>query len=344
MIAIHTDSGAFAAAWISLCEENNIPFKAVDCFSSNIIADLQGCRALMWHWEHHDYRAALFARQLIASAEEMGLHVFPSSSTCWHYDDKVGQKYLLEAVGAPVIPSHVFYDEKAGLSWLEETSFPVVWKLRGGAGSRNVKLVRTLTEARRIVRKSFRGGWRTPRSHDLRERWGRFRREPGVGNFVNIGRGVVRAVRPHEKYRKQDAEKHYVYFQEFIPNNDHDIRVVVIGDRAFAIKRMVRDGDFRASGSGMIVHDPDQIPEETLRIAFEVTHSIDSQCCAFDFVQLDGKWQIIEISYAFSAAGYRNCPGYWNRKLQWQPGSFRPEQFMIEDVLALLGWAPDLNG
>lgn len=340
MLAIHSSSGPFAVAWINYCEENRIPFKRVDCFSDNIVSDLQGCSALLWHWQYTDYRAAVFARQFTLSLESIGFPVFPSSATAWHYDDKLGQKYLLEAIGAPLIPSHAFFDEQSALAWLASTKLPVVWKLRGGAGSRNVKLVRTGKEAKRIVRKSFSKGWRSARLHPLKERIWYLRKEPSLKSLINIGRGLVRTIRPHEKYRKQSAERNYVYFQEFIANNSHDIRVIVIGDRAFAIKRMVRAGDFRASGSGMIIHDPDQIPQECVKIAFEVTNLIGSQCCAFDFVQNSTEWKIVEISYAFSLPGYAECPGYWDSSLRWHAGKFRPEYFMIEDVLTMVNAAP----
>ena len=67
--------------------------------------------------------------------------VFPNFNTAWHFDDKVGQKYLLEAIDAPLVPSYVFYSKEMALKWLEQTQFPKVFKLRGGAGSANVKLV-----------------------------------------------------------------------------------------------------------------------------------------------------------------------------------------------------------
>src|SRR5690606_16992133 len=206
----------------------------------------------------------------------------------------------LEAANAPLIPSYVFYDEQSALDWLNASDVPFVWKLRSGAGSRNVKLVKSQSEARRIISRSFRQGWRTPRFYALREQFWKFRRAPGASSFANIGRGVARAIVPHEKYRNQNAERNYVYFQDFVPGNDHDIRVIVIGERAFAIKRMVRDDDFRASGSGIIIHDHDKIPEKCIQISFEVTRSIGSQCCAFDFVRSGADWKIIEISYAFS--------------------------------------------
>lgn len=336
MIAIHTKSGAFSNEWVAYCEENSIPYKQVDCFSSDIIRQLSGCRALLWHWPHHDYRAQLFARQLIASVEALGLNVFPSTKTCWHYDDKVGQKYLLEAIGAPMVPTHVFYDRHSALQWAEQTTFPKVWKLRGGAGSQNVKLIDSSNVAQKIIERSFGAGWKNSRLSPLRDRLWHFRRDKTLASFVSIGRGVARAIVPHENNLRVPLQRDYVYFQDYIPDNNFDIRVVVIGERAFAIKRMVREGDFRASGSGTIIYDPAQIPNECLRLAFEVTSALQSQSCAFDFIRVKNTYVIIEISYAFTSAAYKLCPGYWDRSLVWHADAVTPERFMVEDVLATI--------
>lgn len=337
MLAIHTRTGLFAAGWVDYCIRHDIPFKDVDCFASDIMDQLRGCRALLWHWEHHDYRAALFARQLIASVEAMGLIVFPDTPTSWHYDDKVAQKYLLEAVGAPLVPSHVFYERQAALDWLNGATFPLVWKLRGGAGSQNVRLIRDRGEACQIVNRSFGSGWKPARFHALNERIWNFRKTPSLRSFADIGRGVVRAAIPHDKHRNAAIERHYVYFQDFIPDNNSDIRVIVIGDRAFAIKRMTREGDFRASGSGKLVHDPAAIPTQCIELAFNVTRCLGAQSVAYDFMFRDGAPVIGEISYAFLLRGYDDCPGWWGPDLTWKAGAFRPEYFMIEDVLARIG-------
>ena len=113
----------------------------------------------MFHHHHGNYKDVLFARQLLYSLEESGKRVFPDWRTCWHFDDKVGQKYLLEAIGAPLIPSYVFYTEKEALNWIRQTTFPKVFKLRGGASAANVKLVHTAKEAKNFVQKAFGTGF-----------------------------------------------------------------------------------------------------------------------------------------------------------------------------------------
>ena len=334
MLAIHTKSspGSFVPGWIQYCEENSIPYREVDCLASDIIEQVKGCEALLWNWPHYDIRSQLFARQLVQAIEEMGITVFPSTKTCWHYDDKVGQKYLLEAVGAPIVPTHVFYDKDRALSWVDETSFPKVWKLRGGAGSENVRLVRTKQEARRIIIRSFNQGWSNSRYHELKDRFLRFRRNRTLQSLKGIARSMSRIIVPSDYVAKGPRQRQYVYFQDFIPDNDCDIRVIVIGNRAFGFKRMVREGDFRASGGGINLYD-DELPKECIQIAFDVTTSLQSQCCAFDFVQRGQEWLVIEISYAFSVDYYKRCPGFWCRNLNWHEVPVMPEQFMMEDLL-----------
>ncbi|MFY7651250.1 MAG: dethiobiotin synthase, partial [Chitinophagaceae bacterium] len=53
-------------------------------FVANIIQQLQGCTALMWHFNHANPKSTLFAKQLLYSVEEMGLQVFPNYKTVWH--------------------------------------------------------------------------------------------------------------------------------------------------------------------------------------------------------------------------------------------------------------------
>lgn len=343
MIAIHSSSGHFSAGWVSYCLEKSVPFKLVNCFDTDVIQQLEGCTALLWHWEHHDFRAQLFARQLIASVEEMGLLVFPSSKTSWHYDDKVGQKYLLEACGAPLINSYVFYDKDLALEWIRTAAFPKVWKLRGGAGSQNVQLVRSAGHARQIVKQAFGKGFLNSRWHQLRDRTLVFRREKSVSAFLGILRGVFRAVVPHQTNIRGPVQRDYVYFQDFIDGNASDIRVVVVGLRAFAITRLVREGDFRASGSGSFLYNPDLIPLECIATAFRVVEKLGLQCCAFDFVRGENGWLIVEISYAFSAASYYQCPGYWDRSLKWCSASVSPERFIVEHLLSQLGVEDELG-
>lgn len=335
MLAIHHLPGSFSDKWIEYCELNNIAYKVVDCYSSDIVSQIEKCVGLMWHWLHYDHRAALFARQLTCSLELSAKKVFPSFKTCWHFDDKVGQKYLLEAICAPLVPSYTFYNRQEALAWAETARFPKVFKLRCGASSENVRLVCDFETSKKLINRAFGKGFKIKnRVNFLKERLWRFRRDKTAVSFLNISKGIARLFVSKEAERCFPPEKNYVYFQDFMHENDHDIRVVVIGKRAFAIKRWVRSGDFRASGSGNIGYAPSEIPKACIRIAFDLSKQLGAQCLAYDFVFCEKEPKLVEVSYSFAREGYLPCPGFWNDELEWMEGHFVPEFFMIEDFLA----------
>lgn len=336
-IAIHSRTGSFSDRWVAYCKTHSINFRIVDCHQSDIMQQIEGCSGLMWHFTQGSVEDMLIARAVVESAEAMGINVFPNSRTSWHFDDKIAQKYLLEAIGAPCVPTHVFVEKEQALAWLNVSTFPKVFKLRNGAGSSNVRLVKNRQEARKLIDRAFSRGFpAVPRWQPMGERWWQFKRDRSIKSLLNISRGFARAIIPNPKLRRLPRQSGYAYFQDFVPENDSDIRIIVIGERAFAIKRMVRDGDFRASGSGRILHSPEAIPKECLEISFGIAEKLETQSLALDYVFAAGRPLLVEISYAFLAQAYLSCPGYWKRDLSWVEGKFSPETFMIEDFLTSL--------
>lgn len=336
-VAIHHREKSFSTRWIAYCEEKGISYRVVDCLRSDIIQQLASVDALLWHWNHQDPGEQLMARQVILAAEAMGLTVFPSTRTCWHFDDKIAQKYLLEAVGAPLVPTYVFYDLNAALQWIEQTSFPKVFKLRAGAGSVNVRLARNAREARALVKRAFTRGFHPVASYhnDVRRRFRRARRQHEIWGVVKRLPRTLARIR--QLNRALGRERGYVYFQDFIPDNRFDTRVTIIGNRAFAFTRNVRPGDFRASGSGDVVYDCARIRPECIKIAFEVARKVGSQSTAFDFLLTTTREpMVIEVSYCYVPETVHGCGGHWDDRLRWHSGQMWPQDAILTDLLATL--------
>lgn len=333
-IAIHHREGSFSDRWIEYCERKNIDYKIVNCYDTNIIHQLIGCDVLMWHHHHVLYQDVLAARSILFSLEHANIKVFPDFRTAWHFDNKVAQKYLFEALEGPMVPSFVFYDKAKAMEWAEKTKYPKVFKLSGGAGAANVKLVRTKSDALKLIKIAFGKGFsQFDRFGYLKERIHRFK--TGKGDYRELLKGLWRIVFPTEFGKLAGRVKGYIYFQEFIPNNDSDIRVIVIGNKAFALKRLVRDGDFRASGSGNIIYEKEAIDENCVKIAFDVNKKVKSQCVAFDFIfDKDKNPLIVEISYGFAIHAYDKCPGYWDENLKWHQMEFNPQEWIVENLIA----------
>lgn len=332
-IAIHNSNwNSFSQDWINYCEQVGIDYKIVDCYKSDIIHQLSDCNILLWHHHHSIAKDSLFAKQLLFALEQAGIKVFPDINTGWHFDDKLGQKYLLEAIGAPLVPTYAFYDRSEALQWIKSTSFPKVFKLRGGAGSSNVKLVKSSQAAQALVRQAFGSGF------PAYDKWGNLQDQlqklpAGKTTGLEVLKSIRRLFVSTDFARTSGPERGYVLFQDFIPNNQYDIRVVTIGGKAFAIKRLVRNNDFRASGSGSIRYEKEAINEACIKIAFDTTRKLKAQCVAYDFVFDEAqKPLIVEINYGFAHQSYFDCPGYWDEGLRWTEGKFNAAEWILNSV------------
>lgn len=117
-IGIHKREGSYSDFWIEYCEKKGICYQILNAYDNNIVDQLSDCDAFMWHYHHGSNKDKLFAKQLLFSLESIGLIVFPNFKTGWHFDDKVGQKYLFEAYGIKCAKTYVFYDKKEALAWV----------------------------------------------------------------------------------------------------------------------------------------------------------------------------------------------------------------------------------
>lgn len=272
--------------------------------------------------------------------KELNVPCFPNMRTCWCYDDKVREYYLMRAHGFPMAKCWIFWEKDDALRWAEHAPLPVVFKLSGGAGSKNVILIKDKKNLLRIIRIMFHKGVQDG------ELPGRGSLAPGI--FARIRRYLA----PKKRYvfnqplpynmscPNWKPHKHYVLFQEFLLGNDYDTRVTTIGDRAFALRRPNRPRDFRASGGGLIDYNNDKIDMNFVKEAMKISQKMGFQSMAYDFLYgPDGEIKFTEISYAFVDTAIHDCLGYWDSDLNWHEGHFWPQYFLLMDALAL----PDLK-
>jgi len=332
-IAIHNSNKGFQSRWIPYCQQKGIPYKLVNCYDSDLVAQLHDCDALMWHHSQLKPKDLLVAKQILFALEHAGFTVFPDFNTAWHFDDKVAQKYLLEAIDAPLVPSYVFFSKEEAMDWAAQTDFPKVWKLRGGAGSANVRLVRTRAQAEKMIKQAFGRGFSQYAPWDnMKERWRRYKL--GKANTMDLAKGLARFVYPPDYARIPGRDRGYIYFQDFIPNNTFDIRMIVIDGRAFGTKRMVRKNDFRASGSGIYKYEREEFDERFVQLSFELTKKLGLQCVGYDFVvdEQDNPL-VVEISYGYTVHGPDGTPGHWDEDLNWIEGLFNPQEWVVDALV-----------
>ncbi len=112
----------------------------------------------IYQWEHYDGPRQIAKAIIPIIQYEMKIPCFPNWETSWHFDDKIKQYYLLKQHGLPIIESYIFWEKDDALEWLKSAELPVVFKLKVGAGSSNIILVKHKTNARRLISKMFSKG------------------------------------------------------------------------------------------------------------------------------------------------------------------------------------------
>ena len=237
-IALCGCDGGFCSGWVNACNANGYKYVEVNPYDSNLMEFLrrQDVTHFLWHWHHSSPKDWLFARQLLISLEAAGIKVFPDINTCWHFDDKLGQKYLLEALGLPLARTWVFYSKEEAIEWAKRTTWPKVFKLRAGAGSKNVQLIRSYRQARKIIGVMF--GVGIPSANVVAQLSGTaklvssspFEALKKINRVPQYLKGIMQR-------KSLPVQKGYCMFQDFIAGNTCDTRIVVIGERAFGMQR-----------------------------------------------------------------------------------------------------------
>lgn len=335
LVAIHHRKNSFSEDWIDYCVENQVPYKLVNCYRFDIIDQLSNCTHLLWHHHHGNPADVLVARHLLAALEHTGMSVFPNLHTGWHFDDKVSQKYLFERLGLLVPETKVFFDREAALAWAKSAQYPQVFKLRKGSGALNVMLANNYRECSRLVNQSFRKGHLNyHRKHVFNDYFSKFRKDQNPKTLLKAAYRYL--FLPHT-VKQQVREKGYALFQEFIPNDGYDLRVVVVNGKAVTGKRFVRTNDFRASGSGKSVFEDQYADKRILQIAFTIAEKLQMQSVALDFIisSHTNEVYVIEMSFAFPRIKFlEDAGGFWTRDLCWHHGKVQLPRWIIEGVLA----------
>ena len=346
-VAIHPDEHISrgdlipsSARWWNFIEASGFRVRRVDVRSADILDQLAGCHGFMWRWGFPSTGMGRIARRLLPVIErELQIPVFPDQHTCWHFEDKIAQAYLLKAAQIPHPKTWVWFDRKQAEDWASEADYPVVLKLATGAQSENVRLVHNALEARNWIDRLF--SFCVINLEDAE-----------LSTYRTLRRlaTTVMKMRVLPLSTEYEFNTGYVLFQEFLPNNLYNTQVTVVGNRAFAFRRFNRPGDFRASGSGKFDTDPEKIDEKFLRLAFLTAKKLKSQSCAIDGLYRGEDPLIAELQYTFISSIVRACPGHWeldgeplNGTLNWVAGQMWPEEAQAKDFIAEIRRRYDAN-
>lgn len=332
----HTHSTSWTFPWEEYLMENNIPYDEVDLFAVDAIETVKNYDILLWHFGQYNWTEMLEARSILYSAKMLGVKVFPDFNDVWHFDDKVAEMYALQALGAPIPESKVFYRLPVLKEAIEkgEIKFPIVAKLRTGSGSHNVKLIKSKSQLLRYARRMLGRGF-NPAPSLFYKTSSNIRSTHDKATFISKFKRIPEFLQVLKNAKKFNNEKGYVYLQEFIPNDGYDMKVVVVGDKLSGLYRPTRSHDFRASGGGEVYYDKGLFTEELIKSAFKTADALGVQCVGFDYVvnKETGKAVIVEMSYGFSHKAIMGMKGWFDRDCQWHDGALNAPAEIIKNII-----------
>lgn len=262
-------------------KKNNIKYVFYDIYASDWIEKAKEIDMIVWHTSSDPCTQALAKSKLYILDKKMNKKCLPSYDEVWTYEDKVHSHYLYSLYNLPEIPTFVSQRKSDVISFLQNTTFPIISKITTGSGSSGVEKIDTYKEAKFMVDKVF-------------------------------------SFRGRKTYFPFERQKDYVYFQKFINDADFDLRVMVIGDKFFGYYRYPKVGDYKASGAG--IYEKKEIPIEALELAHKVKKMFNCRFLATDMLysKKEKKFFIIESSIFI---GVDTCeqlvingvPGYYQR-------------------------------
>jgi glutathione synthase/RimK-type ligase-like ATP-grasp enzyme len=295
------------ASWLRYeryLKNNKIAYKFIDILKSNWIEACKTVDIIVWHTYSSPSTQYLAESKIYILERILNKTCFPSFHEVWQYEDKIRANWLYEIYKIPSIPTSITNSKEEAIKIISNAEFPIISKLNTGSGSMGVEKIDNPKQALRIVNKIFSTGRNT-----------------------------------YWKYIKQ---KDYFYCQEFIKDAGYDLRIMIVGNKAFGYFRYPNKGDFKASGSGKLTKK--EIPEVALKIAIDVKNKLDSRLMAIDMLYSTKLKQyfIIETSLfnqidTAEQLVVNGVPGYYDitdmNNIEFKEGRFWIQELLLESIL-----------
>jgi glutathione synthase/RimK-type ligase-like ATP-grasp enzyme len=223
------------------------------------------------HMHHHPQVRMLHKRLMAIMAMNPNLTLIPEYRSSVLYDDKLEQARQLPKW---MPRTRVFYTPNAARRHLDAApALPIMSKSAEGASSHNVRLLTTYEEARQEIKHAF--------------------------SDIGI------------KCRYGQTQRGYLLWQDFVPGNEGDIRIIAIGTQRLILRRGNRADRPMASGSGNLtpitsLDDSDvcaALDKANEFFAFE-----HFNWCGIDLVKDEqGVWYVLETTVGWTLHGYYDC-------------------------------------
>lgn len=169
-------------------------------------------------------------------------------------------------------------------------NYPYIYKNTNGAGSSGVKLVTSCKVRSNIIK--------------AKERVGLKRK------LITLARKIKLSKEQFFIYKYNKKKFSGFVVQEFLKGLKFDYKILVFWGRFFVLKRNIKEGDFRASGSGLFEFEKPS--DELLSYANMIFKKLDVPYASLDIAVTSKGYHLIEFqALNFGPYTLINSPGYY---------------------------------
>ncbi len=314
---------------------NPLSYKIVNLEVHNWLEIVRPFDVVIWKPAYMGPKSANILKEKIFFLEyHLKKIVIPNFATVWHFESKFAQNDIFEFYMIPKPRTVVSYDYHDAIELLQQFTMPVIFKKSHGAGSENIFFMKQRKQAERAINSAF-----------FQQLWNsvKYDKQKRIRSLFSgwFWKKMKQKVLNEERVGS-------ILFQEFIADNDADLRITVIGDRyAYGFWRRNRPDDFRASGSGLIDYKK-AIPENIIIYLLNLNKKLDLDSMAYDLLftkSQSEKFLITEMSYGYDDLALYKAKGYYelqeDNKLYYRQGNVWPQEIWVNWALRKAGAIKD---
>lgn len=260
-----------------VCDELNRAGFDVDFLEYNKLAEFDyqvDESAIYWTGSHQNISVKHYINDVLTARFIARSNLVPALDTVLAHENKG----IMGILAAEKSLSYISQDYRieTEVKDRDDIKFPFVYKSLGGAGSKGVALVGNKKELSKSILAS--------KVQDI-----------SIKEIKEGAKNLLRKILRRGEQADYLSQQARYCEQEFIPNLGSDFKVLVFWEKVFVLKRAVRDGDFRASGSGRF-EIQEKIDPKLAQLAVDCRRRLNSPYCSLDFVILEsGQYKLIEF-------------------------------------------------
>ena len=292
-------------SYLRFCRNNDISYEIYNIYQSDWLKKAESLDVIFWHVQSNPCDLSIARHRIYILDVLLKKHCFPSFHEIWQYEDKMKSNDLFDIFDIPHVNSFVSYDFVEALNYVDTVKYPLIAKTKTGASSSGVIKITDKENAKKYVHQAF----------------------------SKAGR---KSIFPY--YR----DKNYVLFQEFVPDAEYDLRIMLVGNKAFGYYRYPKKGGFKASGSG--IYQKKAIPDEALLIAIKTRDRLGLRLSGVDMLYsiARDKYLVIEASLfnqidSPAQLELDGVPGYYDisdvENITFVPGKYWIHELVCEEIL-----------